>query len=176
MEDIIANTDRHEFNVVKAIQKQDAPWMLPFQNMDKSSEDQCLQSIYGRCPRGPLCPYRHIKGSKGTVCNFWLRGICKKGDDCEFLHLYIEQLMPECFYFQKHQVCNKEDCKFKHVTEADRVRECAWYARGFCRNGKGGKELSNLALPSLAGTVSARDVELDNDVVMKHWFQVRTVL
>eukprot|EP00045_Choanoeca_perplexa_P004074 m.35323 g.35323 ORF g.35323 m.35323 type:complete len:229 (+) comp12383_c0_seq1:161-847(+) len=135
MEDIIASTENHEFAVVKAIESQQIPWMLPFKDMDKSSEDQCLESAYGRCTRGPLCPYRHIKGNKGMVCNFWLRGICKKGDDCEFLHLYIEQLMPECYFFQQNHVCNKEDCKFKHVTDADRVKECAWYARGFCRNG-----------------------------------------
>jgi hypothetical protein len=34
---------------------------------------------------GTSCPYRHVRGDKTVVCKHWLRGLCKKGDGCEFL-------------------------------------------------------------------------------------------
>jgi Zinc finger C-x8-C-x5-C-x3-H type (and similar) len=30
------------------------------------------------------------------VCKHWLKGLCKKGDVCEFLHEYNIRKMPEC--------------------------------------------------------------------------------
>lgn len=30
---------------------------------------------------------------------------------------------------------NKE-CQFLHVDPATKIQDCAWYARGFCRNGE----------------------------------------
>jgi len=47
------------------------------------------------------CPYRHIKGDRTVVCKHWLRGLCKKGDDCEFLSEYDLSKMPECYFFSK---------------------------------------------------------------------------
>ena len=50
------------------------------------------------------CEYfrRHIIGEKGVVCKHWLRGLCKKGDECEFLHEYDLTRMPECFFYAKY--------------------------------------------------------------------------
>jgi hypothetical protein len=33
-----------------------------------------------------------------VVCKHWLKGLCKKGDACEFLHEYNIRKMPECKY------------------------------------------------------------------------------
>merc|ERR1719469_225023 len=38
--------------------------------------------------KGANCPFRHVRGDKTIVCKHWLRGLCKKGDQCEFLHEY----------------------------------------------------------------------------------------
>lgn len=35
------------------------------------------------------------------MCKHWLRGLCKKGDDCEFLHEFDMSKMPECYFFSK---------------------------------------------------------------------------
>ena len=35
------------------------------------------------------------------VCKHWLRGLCKKGDQCEFLHEYDMTKMPECYFYSK---------------------------------------------------------------------------
>ena len=37
-----------------------------------------------------------------VVCKHWLRGLCKKGDDCEFLHKYDMERMPECYFYIKY--------------------------------------------------------------------------
>ena len=36
------------------------------------------------------------------MCKHWLRGLCKKGDDCEFVHMYDTSRMPECYFFEVH--------------------------------------------------------------------------
>lgn len=36
-----------------------------------------------------------------VVCKHWLRGLCKKGDQCKFLHQYDVTRMPECYFFSK---------------------------------------------------------------------------
>ena len=54
------------------------------------------------CHRGQLCPLRHISGDRMIVCKHWLRGLCKKGDDCEFLHQYDMEKMPECYFYNKY--------------------------------------------------------------------------
>lgn len=105
------------------------------------------------CPLGPLhCPLRHTTPSPlnfgpadasaanlgrdrlATVCKHWLRGLCKKGDACEFLHEYNLRRMPECWWFARHGTCTAGDeCLYAHPKE--RKIECPDYQRGFCRLG-----------------------------------------
>jgi len=107
------------------------------------------------CPLGPLhCPLRHTSPSPmnfqppkqlpthprererlATVCKHWLRGLCKKGDACEFLHEYNLRRMPECWWFAKYGFCSAgDDCLYAHPKE--RRVECPDYKRGFCKLGK----------------------------------------
>ena len=75
------------------------------------------------CPRGTACPLRHAAPSPlnflpptplpssahaRTVCKHWLRGLCKKGNSCEFMHEYNLRKMPECWFFAKYGFCSKE--------------------------------------------------------------------
>ncbi|PPQ70773.1 hypothetical protein CVT24_001060 [Panaeolus cyanescens] len=106
------------------------------------------------CPLGPLhCPLRHTTPSVqnfqpprplpthprererlSTVCKHWLRGLCKKGDACEFLHEYNLRRMPECWWFAKYGYCSAGDeCLYAHPKE--RRVECPDYNRGFCKLG-----------------------------------------
>ncbi|EJW01267.1 hypothetical protein EDEG_00528 [Edhazardia aedis USNM 41457] len=80
------------------------------------------------------CPLIHIKLDKAVVCKHWLRGLCKKGRECEFLHEYDLKRMPECWFFSKYGECANNECYFLHV-DPNKAKECAWYKRGFCRNG-----------------------------------------
>lgn len=54
------------------------------------------------CYRDVLCPLRHLRFEKSFVCRHWLRGMCRKGDDCESYHEYDEKKMPQCYFYQKY--------------------------------------------------------------------------
>lgn len=103
------------------------------------------------CPRDFNCPMRHTTPSTAnyiiiptpttvqgrTVCKHWLRGLCKKGSDCEFLHEYNLRKMPECYFFTKHGFCSSGDeCMYLHITPKQRRPECRSYTAGFCRAGE----------------------------------------
>jgi len=71
---------------------------------------------------------------RGTVvCRHWLRGLCMKGESCEFLHQYDMSKMPECRWGME---CQVPECPFRHVPDEDRM-ECAFYKQGFCSHGAG---------------------------------------
>lgn len=105
-----------------------------------------------QCPRGASCPRRHVKPShlnflppgstalrdpnKRTVCKHWLRGLCKKGDQCDYLHEYDMRRIPECRFYATFGFCNSgDDCLYLHVDAAIKRRECEKYNRGFCPKG-----------------------------------------
>ena len=50
----------------------------------------CKAFREGHCPLGNNCPDKHqiTHSFNNLVCKHWLRGLCKKGDQCEFLHEY----------------------------------------------------------------------------------------
>ena len=88
----------------------------------------CTFFTSGSCVRGAHCPFRHVRGERTIVCKHWLRHLCKKGDDCEFLHEYDMSKMPICYFFQKFGECNNKDCQYLHIeAEALKIRDCAWY-------------------------------------------------
>lgn len=68
------------------------------QNLSSVNQKTCSVST------GGMCPFRHISGEKTVVCKHWLRGLCKKGDQCEFLHEYDMTKMPECYFYSKFGV------------------------------------------------------------------------
>lgn len=102
---------------------------------DSSAQSTCKYFLKGTCFRGSACPFRHGKPEKSVVCKHWLRGLCKKGDHCEFLHEYNLKKMPECWFFSKYGECANADCFYLHVDPGMKVKECLWYARGFCKHG-----------------------------------------
>jgi cleavage and polyadenylation specificity factor subunit 4 len=96
------------------------------------------------CPRGSDCPYKHNNRSNSSshssdstdvVCKHWLRGLCKKGENCEFLHEYDLSKMPVCHFFSTFGECHNNDCPFLHVKAIDNDKECPFYIRGFCKHG-----------------------------------------
>ncbi|KAG4096383.1 hypothetical protein H8356DRAFT_1042935 [Neocallimastix lanati (nom. inval.)] len=97
--------------------------------------ETCKYFQKGQCTKGNNCQYRHARPEKTVVCKHWLRGLCKKGDLCEFLHEYNLKKMPECWFYSKYGECSNPECMYLHVDPESKVRECAWYARGFCKHG-----------------------------------------
>ncbi|KAK3309667.1 uncharacterized protein B0T15DRAFT_516145 [Chaetomium strumarium] len=106
----------------------------------------CKANLSGNCPLKSHCPDRHITsaatenrnrdgggGFGSLVCKHWLRGLCKKGETCEFLHEYNLRKMPECNFFLRNGFCsNGEECLYLHIDPSSRLPPCAHYERGFC--------------------------------------------
>eukprot|EP01062_Namystynia_karyoxenos_P071235 TRINITY_DN66675_c0_g1_i1.p1 TRINITY_DN66675_c0_g1~~TRINITY_DN66675_c0_g1_i1.p1 ORF type:complete len:471 (+),score=134.70 TRINITY_DN66675_c0_g1_i1:90-1415(+) len=69
------------------------------------------------------------------VCKYWLRGLCRMGDECEYLHEFDHSRVPECFYYLRFGECHNPECVFRHVSLEEKIPECAAYARGFCKYG-----------------------------------------
>jgi cleavage and polyadenylation specificity factor subunit 4 len=44
--------------------------------------------------------------------------------------------MPECWFFAKYGECSNPECIYLHIDPASKIKECAWYSRGFCKHGK----------------------------------------
>lgn len=108
----------------------------------------CPRFAAGRCDLGPHCPLRHevtpspstvAQGRdllRRTVCKHWLRGLCKKGDACDYLHEYDLRRMPECRFYATYGFCNAtEECLYIHIAPEIKRRECELYRRGFCPKG-----------------------------------------
>ncbi|KAK1767131.1 hypothetical protein QBC33DRAFT_539294 [Phialemonium atrogriseum] len=99
----------------------------------------CKAYASGHCPLKTRCPDRHAPPAPGKdgahtttssssppfgslVCKHWLRGLCKKGEGCEFLHEYNLRRMPECNFFVRNGYCsNGDECLYLHVDPASRV-------------------------------------------------------
>jgi len=78
----------------------------------------------------------HTPTDRKVVCKHWLRGLCKKGNNCNFLHIHMTSKMPLCQFFQKYKFCTQADCKYVHLAPDDERARCPWYDRGFCKHGE----------------------------------------
>ena len=61
-----------------------------------------------------------------TVCSYWLKGLCMKGEDCGFLHVFDPARLPVCRNLIKFGECKEPDCPFKHSLEDVKVRSPAF--------------------------------------------------
>lgn len=129
----------------------------------------CKDYREDHCPRGPTCPERHpapsrlgtktspaisghVSGHGTLVCKHFLKGLCKKGNKCEYLHEYNLRAMPECQTFVRSgrlSCQNGEDCLFQHAPEDMRKPRCEHYDQGFCPLGPqcGRKHVRNKLCP-----------------------------
>ncbi|GAB0197619.1 putative cleavage and polyadenylation specificity factor subunit 4-like protein [Grus japonensis] len=118
MQELVAGVEKIRFDSEADVVQQRGAQPLPFLGM-----------------ASVRCPFRHVTGEKMVVCKHWLRGLCKKGDGCDFLHEYEATKMPECYFYSKFGECSNKDCPFLHIDAATSTMGCPWYDRGFCRHG-----------------------------------------
>ncbi|XP_075760135.1 putative cleavage and polyadenylation specificity factor subunit 4-like protein isoform X1 [Pelodiscus sinensis] len=118
MQELIAGLEKLVFDLERDVALQRGALLLPFPGMDSL-----------------MCPFRHSSGEQTVVCKHWLRGLCKRGDQCEFLHEYDVTKMPECYFYSKFGECSNRECPFLHIDPASRIKDCPWYNRGFCKQG-----------------------------------------
>ena len=94
----------------------------------------------GHCPLGSSCPDKHplTHSSNNLVCKHWLKGLCKKGDACDFLHEWNLRGRSECRqWVGTGGYCTQgDDCNYLHpdldIVEERKRPVCEWYERGFC--------------------------------------------
>ena len=79
--------------------------------------------------KGKMSGFKAIH--KKVVCRYFLNKTCLKGDNCEFLHVYKHDALPEC---RKGPMCGDPSCPLRHSDKLDRPR-CANYDAGFCSFG-----------------------------------------
>lgn len=93
------------------------------------------------CPRGLNCPDRHYvppserSGIGHLVCKHYQRGLCKRGDACDFAHTFNLRDEKECKEFSRYGICPQgDDCTSLHIPPTSELRRtaCMHYARGFC--------------------------------------------
>lgn len=75
------------------------------------------------------------QSDKKLVCKHWLRSLCKKGDNCEFLHEYNLKKMPKCWFFAKYGRCDNPECLYLHSDPEAKKPECPAFTKGFCYTG-----------------------------------------
>ncbi|KAF8434686.1 hypothetical protein BGX38DRAFT_1219135 [Terfezia claveryi] len=95
----------------------------------------CAFFVQGHCPLDNSCPDKHTASStfNNLVCKHWLRSLCKKGEQCEFLHEYNLRKMPECNFFVRNGYCsNGEECLYLHIDPESKIPLCPHYEKGFC--------------------------------------------
>lgn len=104
------------------------------------SRPNCPAYRAGHCPLGSSCPDKHplTHSTNNLVCKHWLKGLCKKGDACDFLHEWNLRARSDCRQWvgTSGYCAQGEDCNYLHP-DLDGVEErrrpvCAWYERGFC--------------------------------------------
>ncbi|CCE65752.1 hypothetical protein TPHA_0M01770 [Tetrapisispora phaffii CBS 4417] len=90
------------------------------------------------CPLGNNCPKKHVLPifHNKIVCKHWLRGLCKKNDNCEYLHEYNLRKMPECVFFSKNGFCTQTpECQYLHIDPLNKIPKCEDYELGYCAQG-----------------------------------------
>jgi cleavage and polyadenylation specificity factor subunit 4 len=138
---LLSQTSPHyNFNFTPFLQK-------TYQHSLPADRPICKAFAAGHCPLKTHCPERHSSSGSGSgggyggkeqgfgslVCKHWLRGLCKKGESCEFLHEYNLRKMPECNFFVRNGYCsNGDECLYLHVDPESRLPPCPHYDRGFC--------------------------------------------
>ena len=135
IEERYSSLNHYDLLMDREIRSQVGVQPLPFPGMDKSQAMMCELFQINKCQLGNQCCYRHIHADRNIVCKHWLRGLCKKGDNCEFLHQYDMSKMPVCYFYSNFGRCENRDCMYQHVNPDTAVPECPWYARGHCKHG-----------------------------------------
>jgi len=98
--------------------------------LQEAQEDASKESASGASGAASL--KQREQRYRTVVCRHWVKGLCMKMDDCEYLHELNDARMPECRYGEK---CQVPDCIFKHTKDEDR-QECTFFNVGFCRKGQ----------------------------------------
>ncbi|NWU67561.1 CPSF4 factor, partial [Pterocles burchelli] len=135
MQELVAGVEKLRFELGADVEQPQGAHPLPFLGMDSKLGTGYGSDIWSIPWPGARCPFQRVGGERTAVCRRWLRGLCKKGDGCEFLHGTKAARMPQCCFYSQFGGCSREDCPFPHTDATAGTAGCPWYDRGFCRHG-----------------------------------------
>ncbi|NWV73596.1 CPSF4 factor, partial [Dasyornis broadbenti] len=133
MQELVAGVEKIRFDSEADVEQQRGAGPLPLAGVDRLGGTGDRLAVTGLSP-GVQGPPRH-GGAKPAVCKHWLRGLCKRGDGCDFLHDCDAARMPERYFPSKLGECSDRDRPFPHEDVPASTVGCPWYDRGFCRRG-----------------------------------------
>uniref|UniRef100_A0A8C5X915 Cleavage and polyadenylation specificity factor subunit 4 n=1 Tax=Malurus cyaneus samueli TaxID=2593467 RepID=A0A8C5X915_9PASS len=127
MQELVAGVEKISFDSEAEAEQQRGARPLPLAGVDgEPAVTRVSPGAQGPAGRG---------GAKPAVCKHWLRGLCRRGDSCDFLHDHDTARVPECYFYSRFGECSNKDCPFLHVDGTASAVGCPWYDRGFCRRG-----------------------------------------
>ncbi|RUS31837.1 hypothetical protein BC938DRAFT_476952 [Jimgerdemannia flammicorona] len=87
---------------------------------------------FGKCKRGPACPYIHDPARR-FLCRRFLQGTCPlTTETCPLSHAPTPHTMATCQHFQ-HGACKRVNCPFPHVRVNRSAPVCRAFAlQGYC--------------------------------------------
>ncbi|NWV61466.1 CPSF4 factor, partial [Malurus elegans] len=147
MQELVAGVEKISFDSEAEAEQQRGARPLPLAGVDVSPVSVAVKLSPGGCGQGcgdkpavtRVSPGAQGPagrgGAKPAVCKHWLRGLCRRGDSCDFLHDYDTARVPECYFYSRFGECSNKDCPFPHVDGTASAVGCPWYDRGFCRRG-----------------------------------------
>mmetsp|Transcript_17104 Transcript_17104/g.51043 ORF Transcript_17104/g.51043 Transcript_17104/m.51043 type:complete len:207 (-) Transcript_17104:26-646(-) len=106
------------------------PLSITGHHQSQEARRQAIEAAAVSAPVG-MSHQKLAEKYRTVVCRHWLRGLCMKGDNCEFLHQFDAERMPVCRWGDQ---CRIKDCPYKHEKEEDKP-QCVFYQQGFCLHG-----------------------------------------
>eukprot|EP01053_Blabericola_migrator_P009952 Blabericola_migrator_1__9951@NODE_54_length_16124_cov_113_894563_g50_i0_p5_GENE_NODE_54_length_16124_cov_113_894563_g50_i0NODE_54_length_16124_cov_113_894563_g50_i0_p5_ORF_typecomplete_len492_score65_62YTH/PF04146_15/7_2e03YTH/PF04146_15/2_9e34Torus/PF16131_5/6_4e07Torus/PF16131_5/0_42zfCCCH_3/PF15663_5/1_4e06zfCCCH_3/PF15663_5/1_6zf_CCCH_4/PF18345_1/1_1e08zf_CCCH_4/PF18345_1/9_5e03zf_CCCH_4/PF18345_1/3_5e03zf_CCCH_4/PF18345_1/8_7e03zfCCCH/PF00642_24/4_7e05zfCCCH/PF00642_24/2_2e02zfCCCH/PF00642_ len=124
--------------------------------MESVNGDGAGDALSSVSSRTRMTVAKRPKHTHQVVCRHWLRGMCIKGDSCDFLHIFDPSRMPPCRQYGKHGRCAEHEqgtCPLRHddmniatpegpVAAADMTASrhssnvvCIQYLFGYCQSG-----------------------------------------
>lgn len=97
------------------VSDQQPPATATHTDNDSMTPGKAVASHNNQVGRRP--PTKRAKQTHQVVCRHWLRGMCIKGDLCDFLHIFDPTRMPPCRQFGKHGRCAEHEqgtCPLRH--------------------------------------------------------------
>lgn len=114
--------------------------ILSFQlvSLIMQKKPNCLFFQRGSCKKGPECEFLHVLDVK-QPCFFFQQGSCKKGDACDFPHILIQEgntLPQEDNALPQPQTQHQTQPQFKEPKNNQQQKECIYFQKGNCKNGE----------------------------------------
>ncbi|NXT28386.1 CPSF4 factor, partial [Syrrhaptes paradoxus] len=135
MQELVAGVEKLRFDLEADVEQPQGAQPLPFLGTDSKLGTGCCSDSGSVRQPGARFPFRRIGGERMAVCRRWLRGLCEKGDGCEFPHESDAARVPQCCFCSQLGECSSEDCRSLHADATAGTVGCPWYDRGFCRQG-----------------------------------------